>query len=320
MLKKDKCLKFLICFIIPFVFSCKSNSIDNTDNRNDCYMWFVDALTLEGSWIEIDPFSTGPILANGECTYFYSGGNIREKCRLDENGDFDTLFLYNLNNEMTHYSNVSGDSLENYIVNDGDFEAFDLKGELMQSGVISNHKMESYSWHGTFEKCIQLNEFEFMAKETSDQLIKEIGDSIAEIKYKDSFLFESRSIDFLDSIRIIKLGKVNELLQKANALECSKELINLKRVTIISIEEFHNSLKVDFKKILDNLRVGWNREQRDKSHGIISAFKERSRIAVSNFSDEILKFHRSFLINEFTGYYYMKTVDEDVKEFINSGL
>lgn len=154
-------------------FSCKSDDIANTKFRNHNYYWFVEEGSVNGKWVKISYDENNESLKEGHCTGFYKNGIIREKFNVNKFGKSDTIFFYNLSEELTHYS-VNKGKIENYFYNNGPFKAYLPSGSLILTGEVNNNVLVKRQWHGDFKLFYILIKSSTGVWNNSNRLFKDV--------------------------------------------------------------------------------------------------------------------------------------------------
>lgn len=302
----------LVLIILISIFSrCTSDDINQSKYRNQDYIWFIAEGSENGTWYKIDYSAESPILTNGNCILFYSNGKVREKYSLDEFGDYDTIFLYDINGQLTHYTFDDSGRFENYIINDGEFKAYDVEGSLTISGTASKHQLISYSLHGNIKQFYQLLLFQTTSWRGAENFFKETTKIIKEANEKGYHKIPTVKLDSLDSLRTEQIETINLILKQLSEMKTSPELIKVKHYTILFIESTHLVLDANFKEILFIMRQEWNNENKDKCHALATDVMERSKISDFALENAEIDFVRSIQLSDF----FLKYFEEINEQF-----
>lgn len=137
-----KNLIHIILFSI-LLLSCNFNSgseqidsIDDSEKRNENWVWFVDTETKIGEWIPVG--DENPV-QNGEYTLFYYNGIIRQKGKIKNGIDCDTIYYFNLEGQVIRKSITLNDSLYSYYT-DGKYKNYTASGILHEVGEKKDNK------------------------------------------------------------------------------------------------------------------------------------------------------------------------------------
>lgn len=128
--------QILIFISIIFLFSCNDNDINDMNKRNENWAYWVDSITGEASWVPVGPETT---LKDGRYTLFYSNGKTYEKGKLKDGKNKDTIYCFDLNENIIKYKLIKEDTLIQYYLNDGPYSAYFQNCKVLEKGVVKNH-------------------------------------------------------------------------------------------------------------------------------------------------------------------------------------
>ncbi len=83
--------------LITFLISCDKPSVNDKNKRNENWCWFIVEETGEGMWI---PVGTDNNLPDGTYFLFYCNGKISQKGKIKDNNDIDTIYYYDLTENL----------------------------------------------------------------------------------------------------------------------------------------------------------------------------------------------------------------------------
>lgn len=130
--------KKLLILILILVYSCQNVDINNVDKRNENWIYWIDKKTGIASWVKVGYQTT---VKDGSFTSFYSNGNIYQKGKLKNGKRIDTIYDYDLNNNLLEYEIVKPDTLLHYYINDGPYISYLQNGKILEKGNVENHKI-----------------------------------------------------------------------------------------------------------------------------------------------------------------------------------
>lgn len=180
-------------------------NINNTEYRNENWAWFLDKKTGKGNWI---PIGTKNTLDEGKYTLFFSNGKIREIGKIKNGKNIDTTFIYDINEMLIKYTLIGSGANHYYYINEGKYSAYYKTGELLEKGIVKDHK-QSDNWTNYYK---------------SGQILMKnytIGNASIKIDYyensqiKDSIIYTNGEKNGLASFWY-KNGKLRELTEWKN--------------------------------------------------------------------------------------------------------
>ncbi|MGN7811896.1 hypothetical protein [Flavobacterium sp. 22076] len=130
--------KLLIIFISILIYGCNNADINDKEKRNEHWVYWIDTKTGEASWIPVGDKTT---IEDGSFTSFYNNGNIYQKGKLKNGKRIDTIYDYDLNNNLLEYEIVKPDTLLHYYINNGPYISYLQNGKILEKGNIENHKI-----------------------------------------------------------------------------------------------------------------------------------------------------------------------------------
>jgi antitoxin component YwqK of YwqJK toxin-antitoxin module len=130
--------------------------INDVDKRNENWAYWIDAKTGEASWIAISDQMT---VKDGKFTSFYNKGAIYEKGKLINGKHVDTIYCYDMNENLIKYKLVKPDTLLHYYIKDGPYTSYFQDGKIFEKGIIKNHR----HW-GEWTKYYKNGNIEFIEK------------------------------------------------------------------------------------------------------------------------------------------------------------
>jgi antitoxin component YwqK of YwqJK toxin-antitoxin module len=127
----------LLIFILILISGCQGADIHDAEKRNENWIYWIDSSTGKSSWIPVGDNAT---IENGKYTTFYTKGSIYEKGTLKDGKHFDTIYCYDINENLIKYKLVKSDTLIQYYIKDGSYIAYFQNGKIFEKGVVKNHK------------------------------------------------------------------------------------------------------------------------------------------------------------------------------------
>ena len=91
----NKLLVFL--FFILLLSACNKSGIDDSDKRNQNWVWWVDSKTGAATWI---PCANNTSVMTGNYTTFFFNGKMQEKGKLIDGKNIDTAYVYDINETL----------------------------------------------------------------------------------------------------------------------------------------------------------------------------------------------------------------------------
>ncbi len=129
--------KITIILSIIILASCNnSDGINNPLKRNENWCWIINEKTGDGEWI---PISNSESNASGKYTLFFSNGKVRQKGYLKNGIDADTIFYYDINENIISkvFKNKNGEISE--LMRDGKYKGYYPTCELAVEGEFKNN-------------------------------------------------------------------------------------------------------------------------------------------------------------------------------------
>lgn len=126
-----------IIILLTFLYGCKTTGIDNPEKRNENWCWFVDKTTGEGKWVPIGNETTLP---DGDYTLFFCNGGIRQKGKLKDKKDCDTIFYFDLNGIIISKVLTLPDSTLKEFMPDGKYKSYFSTCEISGEGEFKDNK------------------------------------------------------------------------------------------------------------------------------------------------------------------------------------
>jgi antitoxin component YwqK of YwqJK toxin-antitoxin module len=130
--------KLFIIFISILIYGCNNADINDKEKRNKNWVFWLDTKTGEASWIPVGDKTT---IEDGSFTSFYNNGNIYQKGKLKNGKRIDTIYDYDLNNNLLEYEIVKPDTLLHYYINNGPYISYLQNGKILEKGIVENHKI-----------------------------------------------------------------------------------------------------------------------------------------------------------------------------------
>ena len=221
----------LIIFFLSFN-SCKEESKDPPENRYKNSIWFVPEGETEGRWVVTDYSKGSELLTSGHCTEFYHNGKERIKYTLDHRGEKDTIFYYDLDSVLTHYSIGPEDDIKNYFYHDGDFTSYLWDGSAEISGIVRNHHLTEISWQGKMGSFHTLVSSKTYVWRGFEGFLHKLSASLKEAYQKEEKYIPSHEISSLDSLRVTLIDSIVVELTKASELEVEADCEKIKESSI----------------------------------------------------------------------------------------
>ncbi len=138
------------------IYGCHKADLNDTKNRNENWVYWVDSSTGKTSWIPIS--NNHSTVKNGSYTLFYKNGGIYEKGKLKNGKKIDTIYFYDLKQNLIKYKLVLPDTVKSYFVKNGLYKSYFQDGKIFEKGIVTNHK-HGNKWTRYFENgkidCIQ---------------------------------------------------------------------------------------------------------------------------------------------------------------------
>ncbi len=119
--------------------SCQNpDEINDQSKRNENWAWFVDKGTGKGEWIELSSETT---VDKGDYQLFYCNGNLRQKGKLKNGVDCDTIFYFDIDGQQILKSIQQADSSILNLRPDGPFTVHYPTCELKAEGKRLNNQL-----------------------------------------------------------------------------------------------------------------------------------------------------------------------------------
>lgn len=175
--------RFIFLFFLILFYSCQNADINNPDKRNEKWAYWIDAKTGEASWI---PVTNEMTVKDGKFTLFYAKGTIYEKGKIKNGKHVDTIYCYDINENLVKYKIAKPDTLLQYYIKDGLYTAYFQNGKIFEKGIVKNHR----HW-GEWTRYYENGNVEFIEKVKNKTGLTiwyhengQISDSIYHIKGK----------------------------------------------------------------------------------------------------------------------------------------
>jgi antitoxin component YwqK of YwqJK toxin-antitoxin module len=130
--------KNLLILISILVYGCQNVDINDTDKRNENWIYWIDKNTGNASWVKVGVETT---VNDGSFTSFYKNGNIYQKGKLKNGKRIDTIYDYDLKNNLLEYEIVKPDTLIHYYINNGPYNSYLQNGKILEKGNVENHQI-----------------------------------------------------------------------------------------------------------------------------------------------------------------------------------
>lgn len=293
----NNCFKTLFySLVVICLSSCNSDDINQPENRNKDWVWFVEKGKSKGRWIKLDYSKNSNLLANGDCTLFYNNGIKREQYKLDKYGYADTTFCFNLKGEPSHYYYQSGEEIINYIYNQGSFTAFLADTSISLTGITVNHELTEIEWH---EKMGQFIELVKNSKNSWDEVnvVFAYGNKIIRGSEGD-FILKSK-VDSLKNLVNSKILLQDSLINYCKKLEVDKSIKSLKSETISFIKTNKNILNVDFKEGVSLLYNELTESEKERFKNLMLKILDKNTKSDNSLSNTQIQFIREMKVNDF---------------------
>jgi antitoxin component YwqK of YwqJK toxin-antitoxin module len=127
----------IMIFVSFLIYGCQNVDINDKDKRNENWIYWVDSSTGEASWITVSDQTT---VKNGRFTSFFKNGKIYEKGKFKNGECIDTIYCYDINENLQKYVLVKPDTLPHYYIREGSYVAYFQSGKILEKGIIKNHR------------------------------------------------------------------------------------------------------------------------------------------------------------------------------------
>ncbi|WP_426065387.1 toxin-antitoxin system YwqK family antitoxin [Flavobacterium sp. DSP2-3-1] len=128
----------LLILISILVYGCQNVDINDTDKRNENWIYWIDKNTGNASWVKVGVETT---VNDGSFTSFYKNGNIYQKGKLKNGKRIDTIYDYDLKNNLLEYEIIKPDTLIHYYINNGPYISYLQNGKILEKGNVENHQI-----------------------------------------------------------------------------------------------------------------------------------------------------------------------------------
>lgn len=130
--------KKLLIIISFLVYGCQNVDINDADKRNENWIYWIDKNTGNASWVKVGFETT---VKDGSFTSFYKNGNIYQKGKLKNGKRIDTIYDYDLKNNLLEYEIIKPDTLIHYYINNGPYISYLQNGKILEKGNVENHQI-----------------------------------------------------------------------------------------------------------------------------------------------------------------------------------
>ena len=298
---------FILLALIILTFSCKKDKFNDITKRNQNYAWLIPEGRIQGEWVKIENNEFAIPFSNGNFTFFYENGNKNSQSNYNKNGDFDTLFCYGLNENLTHYiTYINEDSANIYIYNDGIFEAYDNNNILILTGYSENHQLTSYQFHNYIEQYIRIVKLQKIVREKEIDFFSFLSNFYSQnTNYKSAL--SKIEIQQLDSLYLTLKVKYKDIKNELNNMDYYAQSQNLLNLTQVYLQELNSTIEVEIPEILKLLHENLDGENYEKGRELAFTTLKREISILSNYSDNIIIDSRNLHLNEF--YVYLITLE-----------
>lgn len=291
---------FSIILVSLFLTSCSEDDLQEMKYRNPNFIWFVPEGDLLGQWIEIDYTKESEILTSGHCTTFYENGNERSFYILDQRGIKDTTFYFDLDKNITHYSTGIEEQVQNYFYNEGKFKSFLADGSLAISGIVNDHDLIDYEWHGAMADFQVLISSKKQVWADYLELGDNIFSAIQERTESGASHIPKERIDSIDSLRISILHSTTGTSELLNNIKVAKVSEKLKENYVGLVYNIKMMLEDDCKKFIKSLNLEFTPENIETMRSLAKSYDEKNSELEKNNHDDILTWIRQTKPGEYT--------------------
>jgi len=137
----------LIVLISILIYGCHGADINDPEKKNENWAYWVDSLTGEASWISVADQTT---VNDGRYTLFYTKGATYQKGKLRNGKNIDTIYCFDLNENIIKFILIKLDTVIQYYIKDGHYTAYFQNGTVFEKGIVKNHDRGS-EWTRYFE-------------------------------------------------------------------------------------------------------------------------------------------------------------------------
>lgn len=244
----NKFLTYIIFYLL--LTSCnsfKANEFENVEYRNENYLWFEGNKEIEGKWIKIN--NQAKPVKDGRVTLFYSNGAIREKYRVDEFGQSDTINYFNLEGKLTHQSVESNNSISNIYLIDGPLSVYLFDGSEILKGNVKGNKLNNYTISPPLKEYFLIVKGQHESNLALEFLYKIHEDIMSQNKeISNDFIF-----NYLEKSNTYT-SKIDSIIVTLEQIETRAELLDFKNSTAELLMEFKSFINKEMVTFLELLR------------------------------------------------------------------
>lgn len=139
---------FIVIFVLISFYGCQNADINDSAKRNENWIYWIDMKTGKAFWVPITENES--TLKDGRYTRFYKKGTIYAKGKLKNGKDVDTIYFYDLKEQIIQYLIVKPDTLLHYYLKNGPYISYNQNGEIFEKGIIENHQIGN-EWTSYFD-------------------------------------------------------------------------------------------------------------------------------------------------------------------------
>lgn len=267
---------------------------DQMKYRYQNFIWFVPEGESEGRWVEIDYKGNSELLTSGHCTEFYYNGAERIKYNLDHTGKRDTIFYYNLDSVITHYSVGSEENIQNLFYQDGKFESFLWDGSIAISGIVEEHQLTEFKWEGKMASFYQLVSSKTYVWRGFEGFLREIAGVIQESSQSGAKYIPIHQIRSIDSLRSTLIDSAASTLERFSNLTVEPDCEDIKEVSTQFIVVTKLLLEEECKDLLERMQLELNAENFDALRKLTQIMFDKSVEADRNEEKIYIEWSRRF--------------------------